>query len=203
METNNKPLQSTAVDTFRPTLVIRPSRVESADVDTWRNAVNSAKFGYREKLYDLYDNLMADGVLSKAVEKFVGKVTNAEISFQKNGKNIPEIDDLMNTPEFEELIKEIAYAKIYGRSIIELGFTPDFSVFSYPRKNCIIRYIDRPLSERQKCIVAREGQVTGYDYTKDDFFIECGKDDDLGLIFNYLNICFVRNCSNRLTSNFS
>jgi len=183
METNNKPLQSTAVDTFRPTLVIRPSRVESADVDTWRNAVNSAKFGYREKLYDLYDNLMADGVLSKAVEKFVGKVTNAEISFQKNGKNIPEIDDLMNTPEFEELIKEIAYAKIYGRSIIELGFTPDFSVFSYPRKNCIIRYIDRPLSERQKCIVAREGQVTGYDYTKDDFFIECGKDDDLGLIF--------------------
>jgi len=183
METNQKKLQSTAVDTFRPTLVIRPSRVESADIDTWRNAVNSAKFGYREKLYDLYDNLMADGVLSKAVEKFVGKVTNAEICFQKNGKNIPDIDDLMNTPDFEELIKEIAYAKIYGRSIIELGFTPDFSVYSYPRKNCIIRYIDRPLSERQKCIVAREGQVTGYDYTKDDFFIECGKDDDLGLIF--------------------
>lgn len=176
-------LASKQAQTIMQTLVVSQGKIQSADISTWTNAVNSAKAGTRTLLYNLYDNLMSDGVLADAIDKYHNKVTNAEIAFSVNGKNIPEIDALIDTPEFEDLIKEIANAKIYGRSVVEVGFLPDFSIFAFPRKNCIIRDMDKPLAQRKKYIVAKESDTTGYDYSQDDFFLEFGKDDDLGKIF--------------------
>jgi hypothetical protein len=179
----DKSLESPGTKTIMQTLVVRPARIETADISTWSNAINSFKNGSRAAYYNLCENLLSDGVLADAIDKLVEEVTGAEIAFQIDSKTVDVINDLMDTPEFEELMKEIALSKVYGRSVIECGFAPAFSVYSYPRKNCIIRNMDKPLSERIKFIAAKEGDTNGYDYSKDEFIFEVGKDDDLGLIF--------------------
>jgi len=179
----DKPLQSSGTKVVMQTLTVRPSRIESADISTWTNAINAFKNGSRTAWFNLCENLMSDGVLADAIDKLVEEVTGAEIAFQIDGKTVDVINDLIDTPEFEELLKEIALSKVYGRSVIECGFTPAFSAYSYPRKNCIIKNMTLPLSQRVKFIAAKEGDTNGYDYSNDDFIFEVGKDDDLGLIF--------------------
>ncbi|WP_165043744.1 DUF935 family protein [Dysgonomonas sp. ZJ709] len=164
-------------------IVVRPSRIETTDISTWRNAVNNAKTGNRRALYNLYGNILADPFLRSAVGKFVGAVTNAEIAFQKDGESVEAIDDLIDTPEFEMFLKEIVLSFIWGKSVIECSFFPDFSVFSVPRKNILIKGFDKPLSQRQKYIIDKEGDQSGYDFTKNEFILECGDDDDLGLLY--------------------
>lgn len=175
-------LQSKEATQVMQNLIVKPARVESADVGTWRNAINAAKQGNRTALYNLYENLLTDPVLADAVDKLTESVTNAEIIFQLDSESVEEIDDLIDTPEFERLIKEIALTVVWGKSAINTEFSPKFDVFSFPRKNIRITGMDKPISERKKFIAAKEGDTKGYDYTQDDHIIECGEDDDLGLL---------------------
>lgn len=183
MAKKNNTLQSMPAGAVIKALVIQPAKVESADIGTWRTALNQANKGNRTKLYDLLDNVMMDPVLSSAVERRVNKITNAEITFQRDGESVEEIDDIIDTPEFELLIEEIAKARAYGKSVIEVGFAPAFDVFSFPRKHIKITNLDKPLSERKRFIAAKPSDQNGYDYTQDEFIFECGKDDDFGYIF--------------------
>jgi len=164
-------------------LTIRQARVESADINTWREAVNSAKSGYRTKLYNLYENLLSDPILSDALDKRVGAITNAEITFQRDGKNVEAIDDLIDTPAFELLVKEIVLSKAWGKSVIEAMFTPEFDIFSFPRKHIYIANLERKLADRRRYIIEREGMLTGYDYEGDPWILECGDDYDLGFLY--------------------
>lgn len=177
-ETTANPVQKTI-----EMMVIRPARIQTEDITSWVSAVNSAKIGSRIKLYNLYENILSDTVLADALDKRVNAITNAEIAFLKDGKSVEEIEDLIDTPEFEDLIREIILAKAWGKSVIDISFYPEFSVFSIPRKHIRIDKIDRPLKERKKYITEKEGATTGYDYENDPYIIECGKDDDLGFIF--------------------
>jgi len=183
MSKKNNTLQSLPAGAIIKSLVIQPAKLESADIGTWRTALNNANRGNRAKLYDLIDNVMLDPVLSSAVDRRINKITNAEITFQRYGESVEEIDDLIDTPEFELLIEEIARARAYGKSVIEVGFSPEFDVFSFPRKHIKITNLDKPLSERKRFIAARTTDQHGYDYTQDDFIFECGRDDDFGYIF--------------------
>ena len=164
-------------------IVVQPSRVDATDIEAWKSAVNNAKRGNRTALYNLYENLLSDPVLSEAVESRIEAITNAEITFQVDGKNIEEIDDLIDTPEFEELIREIALQRAWGKSVIDTSFDPEFTVFPFPRKNVRIRGMEKPRSEWKKYIAVKESDQDGYDYTQDEFIIECGKDDDLGYLW--------------------
>lgn len=179
----NKNIKGAGTQVVMQSLVVRPAKIESADINAWKSAVNNAKKGNRAKLYDLYENILADGVLSDAVDKRVGAITNAEIAFLRDGKNVEAIDDLIDTPEFEELIKEIVLHKAWGKSVIEVSFDPEFDIFSFPRKNIKLLNLDKSLSERKRLIVAKDSEQTGYDYSQDEYIIECGKDDDLGFLF--------------------
>jgi hypothetical protein len=176
-------MQSKKAQEFIATIIQRPGKIDTIDVADYRSGVNTAKTGSRVKLYNLYENVLADPVLADAVDKLVGAVTNAEIMFQMNGESVEEMEDLMDTAEFERLLKEIALKFVWGKSLIECSFNPDFNVFSIPRKNIRITNLDKPLSERKKFIAVKETDNSGYDYTQDEFIIECGDDDDLGLLF--------------------
>lgn len=164
-------------------IIIQPAKVETVDVGRWKLNVNSALQGNRTGLYNMYENLLSDGFLSDTIEKLVGAVTNAEITFQRDGNSVEEIDDLIDTPEFEKLIREIALSKVWGKSVIDVMFTPMFDVFSFPRKHIVIKGVGKPIKERQKYIAIKESDRDGYDYTKDEYIIECGEDDDLGLLY--------------------
>ncbi len=177
-------LQSIPAGNVIKNLIVQPARVESADIGTWRTALNSASsYGDRTKLYDLMDNVMMDPVLSSAVERRINKITNAEITFMQNGKSVDAIDEMIDTPEFEDLIKEIALSRAYGKSVVEVGFIPKLNVFSFPRKNIRITNLEKPLSERKRFIALKPHDRSGYDYTEDEFIIEAGGDNDFGYIF--------------------
>ncbi len=180
--TNN--IQSSKGVTVIKNLVVKPARVDTTDVATWKQALVQFNQGNGTMLYNLYDNIMADGFLSDAIfNKRVGAVTNAEITFQLDGKNVEEIDDLIDTPEFEELITEICLSKAYGKSVIEVGFSPDFWTYSFPRQNLRTLNMNMPLKDRKHIIVEQQGQTTGYDYSKDPYIWSIGKDLDAGYIF--------------------
>ncbi len=180
---NNQQLKTNSQNPIIKTLVVRPARVDTADIGTWKTAVNNAKKGDGAKLYDLIENILSDGVLSSALERRINKVANAEITFQKDGKAVDEIDDLIDTPEFEELIKEIALSRAYGRSAIDVWFAPEFGIYSFPRKHIKITDMEKPLFQHKRIIVAKEHDRVGYDISADENIISCGKDDDLGYLF--------------------
>lgn len=89
-------------------MTVAVPRIETTDVGSWRNALNAFFRGERAKFYALIENLLADPVLADALDKLVDSVTNAEIMFQVNGESVDEIEDLMESLEFERLLKEIA-----------------------------------------------------------------------------------------------
>ncbi|MFV0310850.1 MAG: DUF935 family protein [Dysgonomonas sp.] len=180
---NQTVMESKKAKAVMQNLIVKPSRTDTADIGNWKTAVNQFKQGNRIPLYNLLDNLMSDPVLADAIDKLTGAVTNAEIMFQKDGKSVDIIDDMIDTPEFERMLEEIALKFAWGKSVFETGFTPGFSVFPFPRKNIRVTNLDKPLSERKKFIALKESDRDGYDYTKDEFIIECGDDDDMGFLF--------------------
>lgn len=180
---SEKAAQSQEAQNFIQTLVVQPAKIQSADVQKYVNAVNQAKWGFYSQWFELVDNLSSDPFLQDQIDKLVGIVTNADLQFQIDGKAVDVINDLIETPEFEELLTEIVYSKVYGKSVVNTSFAPKFDVFSFPRKHIYVKNIGRKLSDREKLITTMPGGLTGYDYTKDEFILEFGKDSDLGILF--------------------
>ena len=98
-------------------ITIQPVPRNTADIDTWRSALKAADRGKRKALYNLYEDLMLDPILSDAIDKRIEAITNAELVFKsQNGEAVAEIDDLMDTPEFEDMLEQME--KEHGSSIV-------------------------------------------------------------------------------------
>lgn len=50
-------------------ITIQPVPRNTADIDTWRSALKAADRGKRKALYNLYEDLMLDPILSDAIDK--------------------------------------------------------------------------------------------------------------------------------------
>ncbi|MEN6423289.1 MAG: phage head morphogenesis protein, partial [Smithella sp.] len=80
-------------------IVIKPPQRKTSDVGQWRTALKSADMGRMKLLYDLYEDLLIDGVLADAVDKRIGAVTNSELTFQDaDGQEVEEIVALIDSP---------------------------------------------------------------------------------------------------------
>lgn len=165
-EDNNKPINISQV------LVVQPPRQTPTDIQNWVSALNTAYRGRRYQLVALYDNLLLDGVLYETMEKRIRAITNAEITFQKDSKEIDEMFDFMDTPEFEKLLREIMLSKFYGKSIIELDFSNGFKINSIDRRH---------LDTEKKQILISLSDTNGISYENNDFLLNVGEDKDLGL----------------------
>ncbi len=156
-------------------ITIQPIARNTADIDTWRNALRAADRGKRKQLYELYEDLLLDPILSDAIDKRIEAITNAELVFRTGkGESVPVMDDLMDTPEFEEFLKEAMRAHIvWGISVEELDFSDGFSFQSVPRAHI------RPETGE---IVLNVSDEKGIPYRDSDFFLEIGDKKDLGLV---------------------
>jgi len=155
----------------------RPANVESADVATWRSAVNSARMGMRNGLYRLYENLMADGTLSVSIGKRTEAVTNAELVFiNAQGEPDEAINALMDSVEFENLLSAIMEAKAWGISVIDVvGVTPGLKFYNVPRRN---------LNTAKKMVVTNEYDENGMSYADNPYLVEViNPGDPLGYIY--------------------
>lgn len=156
-------------------IIVQPVVRTVHDVAAWRSALRMADNGNRTKLYDLYSDILLDGVLADAIDKRIDAVKDADLSFTIDNKDVDVMYDLMDTVEFEELIGEIMMAKFWGISVDEFDFDEDraFRFTSINRKHI------RP---KLKEIVRQQTDDRGISYAGDDRVIQWGKDDDLGLL---------------------
>lgn len=154
-------------------VLIQPVHRGFNDIGTWKSALRAADMGLRIKLYDLYDDVLMDGTVTDAINKRVEAITDCDINFTVNKKEVPVMNDLIDTIEFEEQLKEIMWCLFWGITVDEYSFLYGFSFNSIPRKHV------RP---KEKLILRQQYDTTGISYENDEMIIQWGKDDDLGLL---------------------
>ncbi|GHV31589.1 hypothetical protein FACS1894177_06510 [Bacteroidia bacterium] len=141
-------------------LVVKAPNRKITDIGTWRTAIRNADAGRPQSLFDLYDDLLLDGVLYDAYDKRVTSITNAELIFQdKDGNDVPEMMDVIDTTGFEELERIILKSRFWGRSSAEFDLRETFRVDEIPPKN---------INTDKKLILINETDDTGIDYETDN-----------------------------------
>ena len=112
--------------------------------------------------------------MSDAIAKRVEAITDCDIHFTAGGKEVEEINGIIDSLEFERLLEDIIWSRFWGISVDEFMFSDEgFDFCSIPRKHI------RP---KEKMIVRQQSDSTGISYDRDTMIIQWGKDDDLGLL---------------------
>lgn len=116
---------------------IKPVNRQILDVGKWRTALISADNGRRTMLFNMYEDILTDGVLGDAIDKRIRAVTGADLTFQfADGSESDEMIKLIDTDEFEYMLQEIVKAKFWHMSVIEPTFDNEgMKVYSVPRKH--------------------------------------------------------------------
>lgn len=155
-------------------IVVKAPQRRVYDVGDWRAALRSADAGKAKYLYDLFDDIMIDGVLSNAVDKRIQAVLNAEVAFMDaRGKENDAVARLIDTTAWETLVHEIMNRRFYGRAAVELSFRDGFAVEAIKPK-----YIDL----HNHRILFDDSGMTGVSYDGDSHMLVLGRPDDFGLL---------------------
>lgn len=108
-------------------IVIQAPQRRVYDVGDWRTAMRSADIGRAKPLYDLFDEILIDGVLADAIEKRTNAVLNAGVTFvNTKGEEIEDITDMLNSSAGETLLRTILAQRFYGRAGAEVSFVNGF-----------------------------------------------------------------------------
>ena len=118
-------------------VIVKPTNRQILDVGKWSDALKMADRGRRQNLFDLYDNILSDGVLGDAIDKRIRAVTGADLTFQMaDGTEVEEMIGFIDTDEFEYLLEEIVKAVFWEYSLIQPMFDENgMRVYSVPRKH--------------------------------------------------------------------
>ncbi len=159
---------------------VRPIVRQAQDIEKWRNALKYAEaiVGYRVALYDLYEEVLLDGVLKNLMAKRILGVTKTRLKFiDKSGQEVPAIMDLIGKKAFRQLRKEIMLQKFWGIGVVELIKEMDeFKIYSVPRKHIL---------PKEGKIVKEQYGSEGIEYRTppyNKYVLELGSSTDLGLI---------------------
>lgn len=161
-------------------ITVRPVVRQSQDIAKWRAAISAAEgiIQYRTSLYDLYEDIMLDAVLTSLVEKRILGVTKTKLLFvDKAGKEIPAVTELIQKRQFREMRKEIQLHKVWGISVIELiNDAQGFRIFSAPRKH---------IKPKEGIVTYEQNGTDGVAYRQppaNKFILECGHWNEFGLL---------------------
>lgn len=156
-------------------LIVKAPQRKVYDVGNWRTAMRSADVGRVKTLYDLFDDMLLDGVLSDAVQKRIDAVINSELTFvDVDGQEVPEVAQIIDTLAFETLLTEIMHKKFYGRMGVEIDLTDGvLTVAPIPAKH---------INLDNRNILINDGDETGIPYDGDDRLLILGERRDFGLL---------------------
>lgn len=168
--TAKKPKQGEPVLTQ---IIIKQPQRSTSDVATWRNALRSADGGRVKSLYDLYDDLLIDTTLFRAWNKRIEAITNAELVFQmEDNEPNDEVDTLMKSLSWENVLTGIMNFKGYGRGGVECDFSDGFRADIIPPKH---------INLSTHSILINDSDEKGIDYLSDPNLIVVGDLRDFGL----------------------
>lgn len=155
-------------------IVVKAPQRRVYDVGDWRAALRAADSGRIRSLYDLYEDIMIDGVLSDAVQKRIDAVTNSELKFlDSSGEEVTEVAGLMDTIAWETVLTEIIKTRIFGRSGVEMRFADGFTADVIPPKH---------IDLAKRVILRNETDEHGIPYEGDDHLLILGRERDYGLL---------------------
>ena len=155
-------------------LIVQPPKRDNMDISTLMSGIKSADKGKRAKLYDVFENIIKDPVVGDSIRKRVRHITNGTLQFLKENEEVDVMTDLIKSPAFRKMLKEILLTRFFGKTVLELEFSKNqFDAHRIPRKN---------LDTAKKIILKQLSDETGWSYENDDFLLNIGEDDDLGLL---------------------
>lgn len=172
-KTSNKPIK------ISQTLVVKPPQRPKVGIERLKSALHQADRGYRAPLIELINELRSsDPVLEEAWDKRVRAITNSDIVFQIEGKEVEAMMDMIDTTEFEDFLIETMLTLGLGKTVIETDFST-----GTPKFTSIDR---RHLQTERKEILINSYDTTGVSYENDDFLLNLGKDKDLGIFLRVI-----------------
>jgi len=119
-------------------LVINNVDRNAKDIATWRNALVSAESVYfpnRTRLYDLYEDIVLDGHLSGIIAKRIDAILNKALYFERAGALRRDMDGLINSSVFRQLLRTIMETQLWGLSGVEFVPGAEFAFDVVPRKH--------------------------------------------------------------------
>ncbi|AYD48211.1 phage portal protein family protein [Arachidicoccus soli] len=181
------PIKKTGEKDITKNLVVQEINMISVDrspkdIANWRDALINAEnvfYPNRTRLYDLYKDVELDGHLSGIIQKRIDAVLNKNIWYQDaSGKRVEEMDALIESTVFRNLVKLIMESILWGVSGVE--FVPGKKVEFKP----IERKHIRPDTQQ---ILINQSDYEGIPYAGNPFIWVVGEPKDLGL---YLKCSF-------------
>lgn len=109
---------------------IRPYHRTEQDIPKWRQAIQSAEsqIPRRSLLYNLYADVDLDGHVEAVTGKRRDPIKAANWQFvDKEGMPVDDINDVIDTIGFDDLLEEIINSRFWGYSILEPKFWKDSS----------------------------------------------------------------------------
>ncbi|MEM9338730.1 MAG: DUF935 family protein [Bacteroidota bacterium] len=100
-------------------------RKDGIEIPDWRSAHRSAEslIPNYYKLYSLYSEILLDAHVTSVIGKRIDPITNANWSFvDKEGKPVDEIQQLIDTIGFEDLLQGIMMSRFWGYKMMEPKF---------------------------------------------------------------------------------
>ena len=144
------------------------------DVGEWRSALRSADLGTVRYLYNLYDDILIDGILADAIDKRVQAVINSHVTFiDKNEEEVSEICDIINSSAGETMLRCIMSQRFFGRAGFEISFANGFLCEEIKPK-----YINL----QQKTILLNDLGDKSISYDGNTQILVLGKPFDYGLL---------------------
>lgn len=156
-------------------LIIKAPNRRPWDVNDWRMAMRSADRGRMAPLYDLYEDMLVDTTLADAMDKRIGAVVNADITFlDAKGKEVEAIKEIIDTEEFENLQNLIMQGRLKGRAGAEFGWSDSGLIVSeIPPKH---------IDVERKEILLDPMDEHGISYVDDPYLMILGKSRFYGII---------------------
>ena len=156
-------------------LIIKAPNRRPWDVNDWRMAMRSADRGRMAQLYDLYEDMLVDTTLADAMDKRIGAVVNADITFfDAQGKEVDAIKEIIDTEEFENLQNLIMQGRLKGRAGAEFGWSDSGLIVSeIPPKH---------IDVERKEILLDPMDERGISYVDDPYLMILGKSRFYGII---------------------
>jgi hypothetical protein len=163
-------------------LVIQELRIVAADrsrkdISNFKNALISAESIYypqRSALYDLYSDITLDGHLTGIMAKRCDAVLNKSMYYEApGGKRLDEMDDVIQSKVFRDIIKKIMETPGWGLTGFEFIPGHDLAFKEIPRKH---------IKPKKKLLSLDQHGEEGIPYEGASNLWIIGDDDDLGYL---------------------
>ncbi|WP_161499395.1 phage portal protein family protein [Flavipsychrobacter stenotrophus] len=179
-QTSNEPQTGKGQVQVTQEMVLRSVNRSKKDVRTWRTAIVAAESVYVPNtvpLYDLYTDILLDAHLSGLIKKRISSVRNKKMVFKVGEDKVDEMDSLIQSKAFSDVIKQIMLAKMWGISGMEFIPGERLTFNEIPRKHI--------KTKTQKIVYEQWDNDNGVFYPDYQNIWVVGEPGDLGL----LSIC--------------